>query len=237
MILRRFFIIFFITYLLSLPIFSQTLKSRNIDKVLKELNIKQEDCYYDLVVEKDIPYLSGKSVIVFPKIVEKRDDNYLFDSYILIVDSHSGQIMNKFYENHAWTSDAIILKSIGIDFAPYILNSKVRAFGIKLSYSGDSRLFPYSGDDISLFYPKDSLLIRVLKKFSTYSYHGQLDRDCYGTYITETKTLIISDRLTNNFNDIIVKNKITTTKLIDCNEKDSVAFKKVILQFDDKIYK
>jgi hypothetical protein len=241
--IRTSFIFFLILCIYSFDTFSQAIKSKNLDKALRELNIKPADCYSELVVEKIIPYLPDKSVLVIPKIIEKREDSFSFDSYILIIDNHSGKIISKFYEREAWFSGAAILTSISIDFAPYILSSNTRAFGIRLSYRGDSHVSPFSDQEISLFIPKDSSLVRVLKDYPIYTFHENPDFDGCINYssTTENKVIIITDSLTNNFYDILIKNKITSTRMVlinnDCKDKDSIFVKKDVLRFDNNVYR
>lgn len=173
----------FITY-------SQTTDSIIIDNVLSQLKIQLSDCYSDLIVKKNIPYAQDKSVLVIPEIIEKSEDFFSCDSYILVINNETGEILNKFYESNAWISDAIRIDQISIDFAPYKLNSKTRAFGIRVLYKGSSKPNPYENEEISLFVPKDSALIRVLRNFSISSISGEWDTNCEGKFTAEKKVLI-----------------------------------------------
>lgn len=221
--------------------YGQTELTNNFAVVLKKLNIKREDCYQDLVVEKILPYSKDKSVLVIPKIVEHDEGFFILDSYIVIVDNGSGKILNLFHEDKAWTSDAVSLETIVIDFAPYKLNSTTRAFGIRTRYSGSSRPNPYSVEYISLFYPENNKLIRVLKDFTIYSYTGEWDTNCNGEFYSENKFLIISDEKTNNFNNIISKVTYTTiTRTFendDCKDEEKVEKKTGVLKFKEGEYK
>jgi len=221
--------------------YSQTSNSANVDKVLKQLNIQRTDCYFDLVVEQTIPYSPDKSVIVIPKIIEKDENSFSCDCYVLIINNASGLIINKFFEPNSLISDAVRIDKISIDFAPYKLNSTTRAFGIRILNEGSSRPNPYENEEISLFIPKDSLLVRVLRRYSISSITGEWDTNCEGQFVSEKKVLIISDKATNNYFDIIVKNKITTTNKTlvnnDCMDIDTVNTKTTILKYDNNGYK
>ncbi len=220
---------------------SQTSNSANIDKVLNQLNIQQKDCFYDLVVEQIIPYTPDRSVVVVPKIIEKDENSFSCDYYVLIINNASGLIINKFFEPNSLISDAVRIDKISVDFAPYKLNSTTRAFGIRILNEGSSRPNPYENEEISLFIPKDSLLVRVLRNYSISSITGEWDTNCEGQFVTEKKVLIISDKTTNNYCDIIIKNKITTTKKTfvdnDCKDIDTVNAKTSILKYDNNEYK
>lgn len=219
----------------------QTSNSENVDKVLKQLNIQPTDCYFDLVVEQIIPYSPDKSVIVIPKIIEKDENSFSCDFYVLIINNVSGLIVNKFFEPNSLISDAVRIDKISVDFAPYNLNPATRAFGIRILNEGSSRPNPYENEEISLFIPKDSLLVRVLRSYPISSITGEWDTNCTGQFVTEKKVLIISDKTTNNYCDIIVKNKVTTTNKTlvnnDCKDIDSVNTKTSILKYDNNGYK
>jgi hypothetical protein len=221
--------------------YSQSSISSNIDKVLKQLNIQKKDCYYDLVVEQIIPYASDKSVVVIPKIIDKDENSFSCDCYILIINNASGLIINRFFESNSLISDAVRIEKISVDFAPYRLNSTTRAFGIRILNEGDSRPNPYENEDISLFIPKDSLLVRVLRNYSISSITGDWDTNCSGQFVTQKKILIMSNKITNNYYDIIAKSKITTTNMTfvnnDCKDIDTVKNKTCILKFDNNEYK
>lgn len=216
-------------------------KSEIIEKVLTQLNIKHSDCHTGLIVQRIMPYSKEKSVIVIPKITERDEETFSCDSYILVINNETGDILNKFHESNAWISDAVRIAKISIDFAPYSLNSTTRAFGIKVLYEGDSRPNPFENEEMSLFIPQGDSLAKVLKNFSVFLISGEWDTNCEGQIITEKKVLVMSDKKTNEYCDIIVKNRITTTnKSIvngECRDVDTIENKIIVLNFEDKEYK
>lgn len=216
--------------------YSQTIDSATVDNVLKQLKIQPKDCYFDLVVQQVIPYSPDKSVVVIPKIIEEDEYSFSCDFYLLIINNDSGLIQNTFFEPNSLISDAVRIDNISIDFAPYNLNATTRAFGVRILYEGSSRANPYENEDISLFIPQDSLLVRVLKNYSIASITGEWDTNCNGYFVTEKAVLIISDKKTNNYCDIKVKNETTTTIQTqvndDCKEDTSVTNKTSILKYD-----
>ena len=230
------------TLLLSLRIsYSRDLKSAIVDKVLKQLQINDTDCYFKFVTEQIIPYSLEKSVIVIPKIINKDEESFLCDLYILIVSNSTGMILSKFYEQRALISDATYIDKISIDFAPYILSLSTRAFGLRVLYYGSSRPYPWEEEVISLFIPKGKLLIRVLKNYTLSLYSGESDTQCKGKFERKKGIIIMSDSISNTYSDIIVRNEITTTinTVIDndCIGTDSIIKKTIILKFNNKEYK
>ncbi|MBO9700770.1 MAG: hypothetical protein J7604_11220 [Sporocytophaga sp.] len=235
--------ILFSFLLVSIFCFSAQAQSKNLKSVLQQLSIKESDCYKQLVVEKSIPYALGKSVLIVPKIVERDGDEYfLLDGYILIIDSNTGKILNKFFEKEAWTSDAIVLKEIKIDFAPYKLGMNTRAFGVRIKFEGSSRYNPYVTESISLFVPDGSALKRVLKSAEVYSYQGEYTDNCLGEISEKKKVIIISESKTNNYNDLTIKSTTNVTTISgsngDCKYKDIPGKPIVtILKFNGTEYK
>ena len=238
---RTLMILFLLICPMTLITYCQTTDSETFDKVLKQLDLNKSDCHPDLLVSEIMPYAHEKSVLVIPVIMEKTEDSYKCDSYILIINNETGEILNKFYESNALISDAISITQISIDFAPYKLNSKIRAFGIRVKYEGHSSPNPYENEELSLFVPKDSVLIRILKNFSISSDGGEWDTNCEGQFTSEKKTLIMSDKAVNNFCDIIVKTKIISTKKTkvngDCIDKETSLNNTSILHYNNVEYK
>jgi len=191
-----------------------------------------------------MPNDPSRSIIVIPKIVEKEFDYFILDSYILIVENTTGKILSKYFESHTtnnWTSDAIKIESIKIDTAPYILNKSTRAFGIRVSYSGPSRVNPYSKETLTLFIEQEEKIIPVLNRYSVAVCNGEWDGVCVGSFKDQEKIVIISKVKNNGFANILVKNKITETTNVtegdDCIEKEKIKTVKEILKFDGKVYK
>jgi hypothetical protein len=217
-----------------------------LSKVLKQLKLTDKDIQEELCVEKKLPYNKSLSIMVIPKIATKEidDDNnysYEFDSYILIVENRNGNIKNKFFESDAWTSDAVVLSSIEIDTAPYFLNKNIRGFGIRVNYSGSSHPNPYGQTDFSLFINNGKSLKRVIKNFPVYEFHGEWDMNCEGEFETIESSIIIGKKQTNNFNNLIIKQKITEEKnrkiKDDCIEKKVNKTTTITLKYNNKEYK
>lgn len=220
---------------------NQLKPSENIYKALKQLGIADSACHFGLVAEKVIPYSPSQSVIVIPKLIEKDEDIFVCDLYLVIVDNKTGSVVNKYHESEALVSDAIRIQSISIDFAPFKLNATTRAFGIRVLYEGDSRPNPYEREDISLFIPKGDKLINILKNYAISSITGEWDTNCEGQFVSEKKILIMANKVTNMYFDIIVKQEVTTTKntMVDgeCKDTDTVDHHTSILKFDNSTYK
>lgn len=220
-----------------------------ISSVLKELKIDMSNCKSDLIVEKKMPNAPTKTIVVIPELTTtyNAEDDCCFElnSYILVVNNLNYKIESKFFESSAsngWESDAVVLSEISIDTAPYYLSNEKRAFGIRVSYIGSSRVNPYNYETISLFEEQMGSLKRLLKNYTVQDYGGEWDGNCNGEFILYKKILIITDNLTNSYADILVKNKITNTIAFfdendDCVDKETIETATETLKYKNGTYK
>lgn len=217
-----------------------------VAEVLQQLKLEKKDIKTELFAEKILPDNPSQSVLVIPKIISNEagiDNNFSYnlDAYILIVENSSGKIINKYFESEAWISDAVMLTSIEIDTAPYLLQSNNRAFGVIVNYTGSSRPNPYSRSDLTLFTANGKSLKPLLKNYLLAKSVGEWDTNCAGEFEDMHSILIIDKQKSNNLNNLIVKQTITKTKNFvtndDCDEKETKTQKKLVLKFNKKEYK
>ncbi len=216
-----------------------------IEAVLKNLNIKKENCKIDLIVSKKNPNNFEETIIVIPKLVKEGEDYFELNSYIVIANNETGKIIHQYFESsktNNWVSDAIKLVEIVIDTAPYNVTDNNRAFGIRVRYVGSAQVNPYENETISLYIIKGNTLKKIVTNYSVIKYNGYWDTKCIGEFIDEKKVLIISKNKTNGYFDISVKNKIIeTTNYKDesgnCDSKEKITKEKTLLKFNGKEYK
>ena len=216
-----------------------------IDAVLKNLNIKKENCKIDLIVLKENPNNTNETIVVIPEIVDEGDHYFELNSYIVIVSSKTGKIIHQYFESsktNNWVSDAVVLTKITIDTAPYNVTNTKRAFGIRVYYYGSSQANPYNYETISLYITKDDALKKIIDNYSVMKYNGHWDTNCVGEFIDEKKAFVISKNKSNGYFDISVKNKIIeTTNYKDesgnCDSKEKITKEKTLLKFNGKEYK
>lgn len=206
---------------------STELSQEAIESIYRQLRLKYEDVNkeqdYNIrrFVSKQLPYDSDLTAVVIAKIAEESSDLTLYDSYILLVITETGEIINKFFEAGGWESDAIELKSISIDTAPYKLNADTRAFGIRCEYANNSRIAQYAQVELSLFVPEGKGLRRVLKNFAVSSHRGEWDGNWAGEFTDSESVLSIEKAKTGPYFDIRVKTQTTITTNIVVDPKGS----------------
>lgn len=229
--------------------------------IIKELGIDEQ--FFELVIEelgldssklipslqafKILPNRPNEAVVVIPEIVEGSEEEHYFtlNTHIAYVNVENKQVLFHYFESaetNGWVSDAIMLQEIVIDTAPYTITESGHAFGVKTHFVGSSRINPYVSDRLSLFIVADNLLNNVLHNFEVKKGTGEWDGDCEGEFTDEEKTLFISEEKTNGYFDILVKHKITNNKAFedengDCDSKDTIANKTLVLKFNGKVYK
>jgi len=224
---------------------SEVSNKGRFEKVLEQLNLTDSVYLEKFFVEKQLPYYKNVFAMIVPTVVlvENEDEWYYaleLNSYILLVDS-AGNIMNRYYEPKAWTSDAFALESIEIDTSSYYLNDNTIAFGVRVRHEASSSAVPYTETTISLFIPRGDSLVQVLRNFTIADQNGEWDLDCEGQFFSKEGILTMSKDKTNGFNDIIVNYKYSTeidTEIDgDCISEENSTYGSETLQFIDGMYK
>lgn len=215
--------------------------------VIDELNIDRSKLMPALQAFKILPNRPHEAIVVIPEIVEGSEEEHYFslNTHIAYVNIENKQVLFHYFESaetNGWTSDAIMLTEIVIDTAPYTITENERAFGVKTHFVGSSRVNPYESESLSLFIIANNNLQKVLHNFEIIDNGGEWDGNCHGEFITEKRTLIISEEKNNGYFDILVKHKITNNIAFedengDCKSKDTIITKTSVLKFDGKTYK
>lgn len=214
-----------------------------VDRVLRQLKIPIAKTKEEFIRTKVMPNDRTKTIVSIPIMgkVEDDDYSYVMDAYILVVESGTGKILNKYYEEGYWVSDAVHLDDIGIDTAPYRLNNNTRAFGITNQHGGSSQPNPYSDRTISLFVASGDTLIKVVDGLLLERNSGEWDMRCAGVFYNQTATISVSPNATNGYADLIITTKIidkeTAPKGEECEEKIvNRKLNKSLLKFNKKSY-
>ncbi|MDY8135653.1 hypothetical protein [Aquimarina sp. 2201CG5-10] len=230
-------------FILSLNSFAQ--KVSHINEILAQLSIEESKCKTDLMISKTVPDNPEETIVVIPEIVNEGERFFDLNSYILIVDSATGEIKHKYFESsttNKWNSDAVRLAGISIDTAPYNITKTDRAFGIRVRYVGSSHANPFEQETITMYIKKEDSLKQVLKNYPISQYNGEWDTNCAGKFSEQNKTLIVTENLTNGYYNILVKNSISkATSFIDknnqCEEEEVLSKENQTLKYENGYYK
>lgn len=230
-------------FLLGISSFAQD--SVKVNNILAQLNIKKQNCKFDLVTSKVMPNKPEETIYVIPEIVSKSDYHFELNSYILITNTETAKIKYMHFESsetNEWYSDAIELKTITIDTAPYYITDNKRAFGIRVFYEGNARANPYNHETISLYALEEDKLMQVLNNFEVKAFNGEWDTTCDGEFVEANTILIVTDIMHNGYFDITAKATIKERNAFldeneDCIEKEIITNEKRVLRFEGGSYK
>ncbi|OYX83844.1 MAG: hypothetical protein B7Y83_10145 [Flavobacteriales bacterium 32-34-25] len=224
--------------------FGQELSDKEIiNKAIGFLKVNEKDLLTDKICLKVIPKQKEKVIILVPvktNIDPECDYCFDIDNNILVWNKSTKSIETKYTKKAEWTSDAMCLDELKIDTGLYYLNKNTRAFGIRYSYSGSSRVNPFSSDSINLYYFRNNQIVEVLHDFELERSNGDnggIDGCKSAWFETSKSVFIISDKLTTKFNDITVKTKFKDYSLDEDCEKEIIkkeSIKSSVLKFDEK---
>lgn len=179
--------------------------SETLSTILKQLNLKPEDCYSNFISEMPMPGNERLTIWIIPKITLYEKDNYgneIFnlDSYVLLADTETGKIVSKYHFPDKWSSDAYEITGISIDSLDYRLNDDKIVFGVSRSSKASTRVCP-TGDGFTELFVQQGDSLHCIFGYSTYNYHGENYGGLNGNaWMEEYRTkLIVLENKTNGF--------------------------------------
>ncbi len=192
-----------------------------LEKVLLQLGYSEDRIYDRFLKIRKLPYDETTSAVILPVIREFGDYNdHVLDACVLLVQNLGGKILEKYYEESAWVSDASgdgesEIFDIQFDFAPFIVRPEQRAFGVKVLYMSSSMLNHWTADELALFLPDrmNRKLCKILSNFEVSSRAQEGDDPDAGIY-REAKTILIISGKTgyDGYADIIAKERVKRIK-------------------------
>ncbi|VVD65120.1 hypothetical protein PPN31114_00308 [Pandoraea pneumonica] len=169
------------------------------------------------------------------------DDDKVYDVEVLVADSQTGKIIAHSFERSAITSDAVQLRSLSLDTAPWRLTPQVLAFGVRATYEGSSRVNPYSQTTLSLYVVDGAKLRKVVNNLSTQQGGGEWDGNCAGSFSDTSRAVSVGPEGKVGYAKLIVSEKTVTTtnkpSRNDCASKESTSKSaNVTLEYDGAQY-
>ncbi|CAM1357993.1 PA3715 family protein [Tenacibaculum xiamenense] len=182
-----------------------------VNSVLMDLKLDWVQTKTSLIRSQENPLNREESIVVIPRIVDEGEHYFELSSYIVLLNSKTGEITHKYHEVKAegWGSDAVILDDAKIDIEAYSISETRNALGIRLHYTGSSQVNPYENENLSLFIKSGSTLKKVLHNFDVVNFGGEWVNECAGETVREEKTIIINEEKSNDYFDLVIKNKIS----------------------------
>ncbi|MBK4215784.1 hypothetical protein JJJ17_07595 [Paracoccus caeni] len=136
--------------------------------------------------------------------------------------------------------DAISLRDLRFDTAPYRLVDQRLSFGIRAAYANMSQPNPFSEEVLWLFDPRGETLVPVLEKLVVESHGGEWDTRCAGEFHDLSRILDLAPNGTNGAADIRL---ITTRSKVlafekngDCEDITETSTETQIIRYDGTRY-
>ncbi|UZW61748.1 hypothetical protein [Lysobacter enzymogenes] len=146
----------------------------------------------DDVACKVWPAAPGKTLLaVRLRHDEASGDVDTADLEVLVADSAKPRILQRYREREPLVSDAMRISSVTLDTARYRLNEATTAFGVRVTYSGSSRVNPYENTVLSLYAADGDALRPVLSNLEVSLDRGEWDGNCTGEFESVQRTVAI----------------------------------------------
>ena len=208
-----------------------------IDKVLKQAG---KAVNADFMACKVLPHQPEFAVIAVANGDFSEHEGYGEYRLTLIqVNQHTAKIKTLYTDPKIIVSDAITFTGLSLDTAPYQMNPSTRAIGVRLEYTGSSRVNPYALETLSL-YDLDRKQ-KLLSELDVNLDRGEWNGRCNGEWHESNSTLQMLNSKTNGYADIRVTTKTldkeTTDVLGDCKEVNPINNKFTdTLKFNGRVY-
>lgn len=171
----------------------------------------------DNVVCKAWPYRPELTLAAIPilEAVPPAEGENKGDVEIIVFNRTIGKILARRLETGMAFSDAIRFSSLDLDTARYDLSSDLRAFGLRTSQSGSSRVNPYEEQALWLYTFNNGNIERVLDGLIVQRTNGENDGDCSGSSTTIKRTLTIIPKKEPGYRELQIEQTLmqeTSTK-------------------------
>jgi hypothetical protein len=134
-----------------------------------------------------------------------------YDLNLAVVSAGDSKPLATYHKATAFESDAVAFEDLQLDTARYTLTPDLRAFGVRATFNGSSRVNPRSEILLSLYVKEGDQLRPVLDKLITDEYGGEWDGNCAGELYQHTRTLEIGKTRSQGYADLIVKTVTSRT--------------------------
>lgn len=163
------------------------------------------------------------------------------DLEVLVADTATGAIVAHRFEKSALQFDAVAIRGLAIDTAPYQLTPQQRAFGIRVDYDNMSRASPYGAKALSLYVMEGSTLRAVLGGLKVKESGGEWDENCAATMHEITRTIAMGAAGKSGYAALKVTSRTETTvselKAGNCVDRTKTARPSAVtLQYENGRY-
>lgn len=199
--------------LLALPLFASTNCADNIRGWAKTLraDLKLDS---EHAVCKINPANSSQVLAALPfaeNVTEDGQGDYGLG--VIVANASNGKIISQHYQAAAISSDAIYFYGLELDTARYQLASKLRAFGVRVSYGGSSRPNPFESKVLTLYATLPGAQLQpVMSGLEVKRSNGEWDTRCTGKFTETQRTISISDKSNKGLAALEIEQKVIDTQ-------------------------
>lgn len=141
---------------------------------------------------------------------------------VLVADADSGKVIAHSYQDAAIVSDAVQFTNLRLDTARYQLAPGLRAFGVRISHEGSSRVNPFSSETLSLYLYDGAKLRQVMSNLLVDLSGGEWEDNCAGEFNQTKRTLVVGKPGKEGFASLRVTEESTDSHSVakgdDCQE-------------------
>ncbi|MCH4248701.1 MAG: hypothetical protein LKF82_12880 [Acinetobacter populi] len=211
----------------------------DIQYILTQQQIQQED-QGNLVACDTMPEQKGVTLLAAVQpLTFDSELEYDFQIIFLAINDQTRKVLWRYQDPTIYTSDAVGLYQIRLDTAPYRLNAKLRAVGLRISYQNASRVNPYYQTTLNLYdfgQKRKQLDQLVVMKDS-----GEWDMNCYSEWYKQKSIVQVLNTQNKGFADLQVKTNMkhqSSQETFDqCITQNGKQWQEsFILKFDGKQY-
>lgn len=189
------------------------------------------------------PWAPDKTIMVMMLSAPDADPNMpIYDVDVLVTDTHSGKVIARNTHPQAIQDDAVQTRYVTIDTARYQLTPELRAFAIRFSHTGASRVNPFNTESLNMYVLKGKTLPLLVNHFTVGDNGGEWDGNCAGNFTDSKRTLSVLKTTSHGYADLRVQGKTTSSEAIldqsgNCISKE-VEKKEadIILRFNGSVY-
>ena len=179
--------------------------------------------------------------------VTEKEDFSEGDLEVLLFDTATGKLENRYYKENQLDSDAVYISGLEIDTGLYKISPKDSmpvVFGVRVSYQGESRANPFYSTHLTLLMPEEDKLKPILLDYEVNSNYAEWDMNCQGIFNDVKSTLTVLPTAHKGFFDIAVQSRqkivrnFVNVKTKECQDQyvKKYAFQNT-LQFNGTEYK
>lgn len=212
---------------------------RMVNNILAQAKIKPSEG--SMIDCKSDPMNEANVILAYVRPINIQDSEPSnFRLSILKFDRENLRLNDSYHSKEEIVSDAVSLTSIQLDTANYKINKTNRVLGVRLHYSLNSSVNPFSMTLLNLydFQNKKQVLDSLIVK----QYRAETDTRCNADVEERTSTLSMQNTLSNQAFDILLKSRIDHSIFEgtreNCKEsKKPTTLQKFTLKFDGQQYR